>query len=103
MKILFQRKKDANEVIRNEVRRLQGLKAMTINVYARKKTPRRGVAVCNIYPLAEGPIPLGSEAAHMRRMPKCARDKEEGSNPIPALSAKEQRRGRTSSRSPCLG
>ena len=70
----------------------------------KKKPPRRRVAVCNIHPpLAESPIPLGSEAAHMPRLPKCARDKEEGSNPIPALSAKEQRRGRTSSRSPCLG
>ena len=36
---MFQRKKDANEVIRHEVRRLQGLKAMTINVYARKNHP----------------------------------------------------------------
>lgn len=31
----------------------------------KKKPPRRGVAVCNIYPLAEGPIPLGSESMHM--------------------------------------
>ena len=42
-----------------------------IGVVPKKKMPpRRGVAVCNIYPLAEGPIPLGSESAHMRRMPR---------------------------------
>ena len=36
----------------------------------KKKPPRRRVAVCNIHPpLAEGPIPLGSEAAHMPRLP----------------------------------